>query len=286
MTLTALRGRLYLFGGSGTSAKCFHDLQILDRQEMAWLDVSQNDYRYTNTNGSNNSHHYGDLLYRQQSVNPNDEESIPRVIIQGNGPSRRAGHTATAVNRRIFVFGGSCGSEYLSDFFELDTDPTPHVAVTESTSLQLIEDHVKNFFNNEEFHDVIFLVEGQRVFGHKMILSSVSDCFRAMFTAGFREASDMEIEIPDCSHAGFLAVMEYIYTGNVSIQGDQLVIEVLELADRFFLNHLKQMCEDMLQKIVNADSVEYLLSVAQRANSMQLQAVCEHFMRNRGDYHP
>jgi hypothetical protein len=40
MTLTALRGRLYLFGGSGTSAKCFQDLQIFDRQEMAWLDVS------------------------------------------------------------------------------------------------------------------------------------------------------------------------------------------------------------------------------------------------------
>ena len=34
MTLTALRGRLYLFGGSGTSSKCFDDLQILDRKEM------------------------------------------------------------------------------------------------------------------------------------------------------------------------------------------------------------------------------------------------------------
>ena len=41
MTLTALRGRLYLFGGSGTSSKCFQDLQILDRSTMAWLDVTQ-----------------------------------------------------------------------------------------------------------------------------------------------------------------------------------------------------------------------------------------------------
>lgn len=43
MTLTALRGRLYLFGGSGTSSKCFQDLQILDRSEMAWLDVTQHE---------------------------------------------------------------------------------------------------------------------------------------------------------------------------------------------------------------------------------------------------
>jgi hypothetical protein len=49
MTLTALRGRLYLFGGSGTSSKCFQDLQILDRSEMAWLDVTQ--YEATNHTG-------------------------------------------------------------------------------------------------------------------------------------------------------------------------------------------------------------------------------------------
>ena len=46
------------------------------------------------------------------SPNPNDEDSIPTVIVHGRGPGRRAGHTATAVNRKIFVFGGSCGSDY------------------------------------------------------------------------------------------------------------------------------------------------------------------------------
>ena len=55
MTLTALRGRLFLFGGSGTSSKCFHDLQILDRQEMAWLDVTQ--YAGSGEGSSNNRGH-------------------------------------------------------------------------------------------------------------------------------------------------------------------------------------------------------------------------------------
>lgn len=39
MTLTALRGRLYLFGGSGSSSKCFQDLQILDRKQMVCLEL-------------------------------------------------------------------------------------------------------------------------------------------------------------------------------------------------------------------------------------------------------
>jgi hypothetical protein len=49
---------------------------------------------------------------RSGAVNPNDEDTIPTVILHGRGPGRRAGHTATAVNRKMYVFGGSCGSDY------------------------------------------------------------------------------------------------------------------------------------------------------------------------------
>ena len=275
-------------------------------------------------------------------INPNDEDSVPSVLIQGRGPGRRAGHTATTVNRYIYCFGGSCGSDYLNDFFVLDTDPPPQAVVTESNSLKLMERRLGHFFNDEEFADVTFVVQGQRVYGHKMVLSIVSDCFRAMFSAGFRESAEMEIVIPDCSHAAFLAVMEYIYTGSLpkslgldmnaasyhhdnQQQGQQAsslssprstssvsessspvpggggsgvsggsvnsshmdstqlsrLVELLELADRFFLDHLKQVCETLLRNAVNADTVEYLTSVAQKTNASQLHEICKHFSRNR-----
>jgi hypothetical protein len=117
-----------------------------------------------------------------------------------------------------------------------------------------------------------------------------------MFTAGFRESEAMEIEIPDCSHAAFLAVMEYIYTGCLPkplmdmrangsnpLDTNQLgrVVELLELADRFFLDHLKQICETLLQPAVSAETVEYLSSMAQKTNAGQLQSICEHFIRNQ-----
>lgn len=387
MTLTALRGRLFLFGGSGTSSKCFHDLQILDRQQMAWLDVTQ----YGNgENGSNNSarhagrfegdqnhhreHHAeseefqpqwrfggydgsGDMvrinlqatgkyiewcshrpLFLSQSMqdlgnatdmdisnsdnnrqgsftasradwrsremairprgaavaaspNPNDEDTVPSVLIDGRGPGRRAGHTATAVHRKIYFLGGSCGSDYLGDCHVLDTDPPPRARVTEPTSLLLVERRLRHFFNDEEFSDVTFIVQGQKVYGHKMVLSIVSDCFRAMFTSGFRESESMEIEIPDCSYEAFLSVMEYIYTGttpkvdprNAGSREACLsrLIDILELSDRFFLDNLKQICETLLQTMVNTETNEYLLQIAQKTNAMQLQAVCEHFARNR-----
>lgn len=202
----------------------------------------------------------------------------------------RAGHTATAVNRKIYVFGGSCGSDYLNDFYVLDTDPPPHAVVDEPNSLQLVERRLSHFFNDEEFSDVTFVVQGQKVYGHRMVLSLVSDCFRAMFTTGFRESDMLEIEIPDCSHRGFLALMEYIYTGHLppmDVSGQDQdahlcrLVEMLELADRFFLDHLKQLCESMLQTFVNGDTVESILQVAQKANATQLLAICDHFVRNR-----
>jgi len=449
MTLTALRGRLYLFGGSGTSSKCFQDLQILDREEMSWLDVTQYEtvpHGNVNNGGSNSHHHnqqmhhpnyhrqnhfaqpppsqhyyihshqhqhyqqqhqhnqqfanhqengfvppnpqwngggqsyhdYGHqsrhqyhhpndssnnrsnfggngayigtgmvCSYQQQhgnnsnntpmnshprsgtftssradwisremaaqprsmgtgviaSPNPNDEDTAPTILLHGHRvPGSRAGHTATAVNRKIYVFGGSCGSDYLNDFYVLDTDPPPRASVSEATSSHLIERRLWYFFNDEEFSDVTFLVQGRRVYGHKMVLALVSDCFRAMFTAGFRESSSSEIEITGCTYEAFLAVLEYIYTGaepsmtipssspmSDNYEGDGSssarylgkIVDILELADRFFLDHLKQVCETQLQLNVRADTVEYLLQVSQKTNAIQLQAICEHYTRNR-----
>lgn len=224
------------------------------------------------------------------SPNPNDEESVTGVLVQGQAPGRRAGHTATAVNRKIYVFGGSCGSEYLNDFFTLDTDPPPLVNVSEPTSLQLFEQTLCSFYNNDEFSDVTFVVEGQKIFGHKIVLSVVSDFFRAMFTTGFKESeTGAEIEIPNCSFRAFVAMMEYIYTGktlNIDLSSDRgaaisQIVDLLELADQFFLGHLKQSCEKMLQPAVNDETVEHLLKAARKGNAAQLLSVCEHYLRNR-----
>ena len=54
MTLTALRDSLYLFGGSGTSSKCFDDLQILDRQKMVGLYIIRRK-RFYNQSGNSTS---------------------------------------------------------------------------------------------------------------------------------------------------------------------------------------------------------------------------------------
>jgi len=328
MTLTALRDRLYLFGGSGASSKCFQDLQIFDRKEMRWLDVAvQDEYHggnntITNTNSApTHDNHLMDLEaedfesnsrsynmkarnsdWRHQTreyntsaaaANPNDEDISSTIILSGHGPGRRAGHTATSVhNRYIYIFGGSCGSDYLSDFFILDTDPPPKADITPRLNpLSLIEKRLQFYFNEPEFSDVTFIVENQRINGHRMILSLVSDTFSAMFRTGFRESHESEIEIPHLSYEAFYTMIEYIYRGflpqsflftNALSEEMQVskVVDLLELADQFFLDHLKQLCEVQLAKYVERDTLEYLGHVASKTNATQLEKICKHFERN------
>jgi len=241
-------------------------------------------------------------------ANPNDEDATSAITLLGRGPGRRAGHSATAVGRFIYIFGGSCGPDYLNDFFVLDTDPSPTPQITEPTSLQLLQSRMQKFVNEEEFSDVTFVLEGgaHRIYGHKMILCLVSDCFRAMFTTGFRESTQREIEIPNCSYGAFHCMMQYIYTGRVpdfavlrptrtngsndddhdsspSIVNEENLnraVEVLELADQFFLDHLKQCCERMLQAAVRAETCDTMLQVAQKCNAHQLEKCCRHYLRN------
>ena len=133
-------------------------------------------------------------------------------------------------------------------------------------------------------------MEGKQVYGHRMVLSLISDCFRAMFTHGFRESTLSFIPIPNCSYRAFIAMMEYIYTGeapNITIdensmdEGIAQAIELLELADQFFLDHLKQVCERILQPAVCSETYEFLLNAAEKTNARQLESVCRHFERNQ-----
>jgi hypothetical protein len=47
---------------------------------------------------------------------------------------------------------------------------------------------IRDYANSLEFSDITFVVEGKKFFAHKLILSLLSERFKAMFSIGMTES--------------------------------------------------------------------------------------------------
>lgn len=193
MELCNVNNKLYLFGGSGPHAYCFNDLYTFDPSTSTWV-----------------KHDKSNML---------DSENSP-------DPNARAGHSMTLVDCKLYIIGGSYGQEYLKDIYILDTDPCPNFQQDEdedgkSAPTKRLHVGLFSMLNNPEFSDVTFVIEGKPFYGHKIMISQLSEKFKAMFQQGanpsglegsgittgdnmqFKESKQAKIEINNISYAVF-----------------------------------------------------------------------------------
>lgn len=103
--------------------------------------------------------------------------------------------------------------------------------------------------NKQEFSDVTFMVEGKPFYGHKIIISQLSDKFKAMFSAssnasgapgGFIESKQNTITIDNISYPIFEQIMSYLYSGEFQL--GQFIEEQIKMK----IANTKKMSEDGL----------------------------------------
>lgn len=115
----------------------------------------------------------------------------------------------TLVGCKLYIIGGSYGQDYLKDVYILDTDPCPEFKLQsndlgEVNTVQKLQSSLHSMLNKQEFSDVTFIVEGQKFYGHKIIISQLSDKFKAMFSgSGFIESKQNQIVIDNISYPIF-----------------------------------------------------------------------------------
>jgi len=152
---------------------------------------------------------------------------------------------------------------------------------------RLLEEAARGAGVGHAFHDVNFRIldeEGRlagQVRAHKMVLSLVSEMFRAQFTGSFAELGPQgedkgvtQVEVRDTSVEAFKAMIRYIYTGfkwDVNFGNDlDLLFQMLCLADRFLLGELTRLmrykievfpvsCQTYAAVFKNCDRYQHLL---------------------------
>ncbi|CAF0729130.1 unnamed protein product [Rotaria sp. Silwood1] len=96
--------------------------------------------------------------------------------------------------------------------------------------------------------DVILVVEKEKFYCHRLLLSLVSPVFSRMFDGEFKEHNAHEIILEGKKSESILELLKYIYPQfNGQITNDNIE-DFLLLADEYMIDYLKQTCKDVLMK--------------------------------------
>ncbi|EGW04286.1 speckle-type POZ protein [Cricetulus griseus] len=104
-------------------------------------------------------------------------------------------------------------------------------------------DELGQLWENSLFTDCSLVVAGQEFGAHKAILAARSPVFRAMFEHDMEERRKNCAEIHDLEPQVFKAMMDFIYTGKVTVF-HSMADSIPAAADKYGLERLKVMCED------------------------------------------
>jgi len=199
-----------------------------------------------------------------------DNHCIRKVTPQGHvstlAGTGEVGHrdggrvTSTLFTSPVGVAVDHRGNVVVADFVNhrirlvASDEVTPAECLSLPTLLQssFASDIQRHLFESGSFHDVTFVVEGERVHGHRSVLSARCEYFRSMFGAGFQEGDSAEIHISDTSSAAFRALLKHLYTDSLEVD-EAVVFEVAKLSDQYRVERLHNHC---LHELFKGMSVE------------------------------
>ncbi|CAK9301887.1 unnamed protein product [Gordionus sp. m RMFG-2023] len=156
------------------------------------------------------------------------------------------------------------------------------IPIGEVNHLDLLSDNIGSLYLNEEYSDVVFIVDGTRFHAHKFILASRSEYFRALLYGGMKESLPdcNEIELKDAPNQAFKTLLKYIYTGkmNLTSQKEETLLETLGLANQYGFTHLESSISDYLKAILTVKNVCMIFDMANLYRLSSLRETCFQFM--------
>ncbi|KAL4640111.1 rho-related BTB domain-containing protein 1 [Arapaima gigas] len=144
---------------------------------------------------------------------------------------------------------------------------------------------IKECLVKDTFTDVTFRLDDGTINAHKPLLITSCDWMAALFGGSFMESSNNEVSFPSTSRVCMQAVLEYLYTSQLSPIADLDPMELIALANRLCLPRLVALTEQyVVNELMKASKdgqdidgeVLTYLEIAQFHNANQLAAWCLH----------
>lgn len=158
--------------------------------------------------------------------------------------------------------------------------------VEQNNSACLVED-LEDTFKDEKFSDVTLRAGGKDFKVHKVILAAKSRVFRAMFLAEMEECEQNCFELENVEPEVLEEMLRFMYTGRLSSKYKLTVEEeeeteadeghskpttsaLFQAADKYLLDDLKEICENILGDNITVESAAEILSLADKHGASRL----------------
>uniref|UniRef100_A0A2I3GD82 Rho-related BTB domain-containing protein 1 n=1 Tax=Nomascus leucogenys TaxID=61853 RepID=A0A2I3GD82_NOMLE len=102
---------------------------------------------------------------------------------------------------------------------------------------------IKECLSKGTFSDVTFKLDDGAISAHKPLLICSCEWMAAMFGGSFVESANSEVYLPNINKISMQAVLDYLYTKQLSPNLDLDPLELIALANRFCLPHLVALAE-------------------------------------------
>ncbi|XP_057318199.1 speckle-type POZ protein-like [Microplitis mediator] len=154
----------------------------------------------------------------------------------------------------------------LTEFTESSCLNSPIIKIPLKTSDHQIVHDLKDLFDSRAGSDVELVVGDMRIPAHKTLLMTRSPVFSAMFIYKLKENRENKVTIPDMDPDTCEKLLEFIYTDNVT-NIDEVSERLYEVADKYQLPTLKELCEESFCKNVNVENAIQYLVLLDRHNT-------------------
>ncbi|XP_018331680.1 BTB/POZ domain-containing protein 9 [Agrilus planipennis] len=146
--------------------------------------------------------------------------------------------------------------------------------------LSQFSENLSSLCMNQEYSDVTLIVEGQRLYAHKVILAARSEYFRALLYGGMKESNQAEIELPDAPLKAFKTLLKYIYSGHMFLltTREDVILDTLGLAHQYGFQELETAISNLLRQLLALKNVCAILDTARLYGLDQLVKVCHTFL--------
>lgn len=191
-------------------------------------------------------------------------------------PYRPTTWMANTLPRRASVSSTLCLSEGSLDDLEHDLAAADQYNYSNGAHPKSVLEGLNELRDDTVFCDVILRVGEQTFPAHKNVLAAFSPYFKAMFTSQLKESHDRDVTLKDVEPAMLETLLQYAYTGAVSIT--QANVQSLMAASNLLqVLSVRDACSLFMEKHMDASNCLGIHCFAETMNCERLKEMAKAF---------